>query len=226
MKVLTMSLALAGLAATATLNAQVITNSRVTGTTQGTTLSGSWTVVGRDGSGYQIYERRVRDSYGNIVVQRARRDRNGNMTIISSTAVNSNNGGYNNGGYNNGNNTCSYSRTTNSVGDIIFGRANANTCEDVYTRDDGAWYQVGQGPNNNSIYERRTYDRYGNLVIQRARRNRNGSFTIISTRAYNSTNDRQWRKAQKQQEKEWKKEQKEHHKEWKKEQKQNRDNHR
>jgi len=221
-----MSLALAGLAATATLNAQVITNSRVTGTTQGTTLSGSWTVVGRDGSGYQIYERRVRDSYGNIVVQRARRDRNGNMTIISSTAVNSNNGGYNNGGYNNGNNTCSYSRTTNSVGDIIFGRANANTCEDVYTRDDGAWYQVGQGANNNSIYERRTHDRNGNLVIQRARRNRNGSFTIISTRAYNSTNDRQWRKAQKQQEKEWKKEQKEHHKEWKKEQKQNRDNHR
>ena len=220
MKVLTLSLALAGLASTATLNAQVISNSRVT-PTQGATVSGSWTIVGRDGSGNQIYERRVRDSYGNIVVQRARRDRNGNMTIISSTAVNSNNGGYNNNGsYNNGNtNSCSYSQSTNSVGDIIFGRANANTCQDVYTRDDGAWYQVGQGANNNSIYERRTYDRNGNLVIQRARRNRNGSFTMISTRAYNSTNDKQWKKAQKQQQKEWKKAQKE-------QQKQNRDNHR
>ena len=222
MKVLTLSLALAGLASTATLNAQIISNSRVTGSTQGATVSGSWTIVGRDGSGNQIYERRVRDSYGNIVVQRARRDRNGNMTIVSSTAVNSNNGGYNNGGYNNnnnGNNTCSYSQTTNSVGDIIFGRANANTCQDVYTRDDGAWYQVGQGANNNSIYERRTYDRNGNLVIQRARRNGNGSFTIISARAYNSTNDKQWKKAQKQQQKDWKKAQKE-------QQKQNRDNHR
>ena len=224
MKVLTLSLALAGLASTATLNAQVISNSRVTGTTQGATVNGSWSVVGRDGSGNQVYERRVRDSYGNIVVQRARRDRNGNMSIISSTAVNGNNGGYNNGSYNNGsynngNNTCSYSRTTNSVGDIIFGRANANTCADVNTRDDGAWYQVGQGPNNNSIYERRTYDRNGNLVIQRARRNRNGSFTVISTRAYNSNNDKQWKQAQKQQQKDWKKAQKER-------QKQNRDNHR
>jgi hypothetical protein len=223
MKLLTLSLALAGLASTATLNAQIISNSRVT-PTQGATVSGSWAIVGRDGNGNQIYERRARDSYGNIVVQRARRDRNGNMTIISSTAVNSNNGGYNNGGYNNGaynngNNTCSYSRTTNSVGDIIFGRANANTCADVNNRDDGAWYQVGQGANNNSVYERRTYDRNGNLVIQRARRNRNGSFTVISTRAYNSTNDKQWKQAQRQQQKDWKKAQKE-------QQKQNRDNHR
>jgi hypothetical protein len=221
MKVLALSLALAGLASTAPLNAQIISNSRVTGSPQGATVNGSWAIVGRDGSGNQIYERRTRDSYGNIVVQRARRDRNGNMTIISNTTVNSNtnNGGYNNGGYNNGNNTCSYSRTTNSVGDIIFGRANANTCADVNNRDDGAWYQVGQGANNNSIYERRTYDRNGNLVIQRARRNRNGSFTVISTRAYNSNSDKQWKQAQKQQQKDWKKAQKE-------QQKMNRDNHR
>ena len=216
MKVLALSLALAGLAATAPLNAQIISTSRVTGSPQGATVNGSWAIVGRDGSGNQIYERRIRDSYGNIVVQRARRDRNGNMTIISNTTVNTNT---NNGGYNNGNNTCSYSRTTNSIGDIIFGRANANTCADVNTRDDGAWYQVGQGPNNNSIYERRTYDRNGNLVIQRARRNRNGSFTVISTRAYNSNSDKQWKQAQKQQQKDWKKAQKE-------QQKMNRDNHR
>jgi hypothetical protein len=226
MKVLVLSLALAGLASTASLNAQIIANGRVTGSPQGATVNGSWATVGRDGSGNQIYERRIRDSYGNIVVQRARRDRNGNMSIISNTTVNSNtnNGGYNNGGrnngsYNNGNNTCSYSRTTNSVGDIIFGRANANTCADVNTRDDGAWYQVGQGANNNSVYERRTYDQNGNLVIQRARRNRNGSFTVISTRAYNSNSDQQWKQGQKQQQKDWKKAQKE-------QQKQNRDNHR
>jgi hypothetical protein len=214
MKVLAITLALAGLASTATLNAQIVSNSRVTGTTQGATVNGSWTIVGRDGSGNQIYERRTRDSNGNIVVQRARRDRNGNMTIISTNTVN---GGYNNGnngGYNNGNNNCSYSQSTNSVGDIIFGRANSNTCQDVNSRDDGAWYQVGQGANNNSIYERRTQDRNGNLVIQRARRNRNGSFTIISTRVA-SANDKQWKKAQKQQEKDWKKAQKEQQKQMK-----------
>jgi hypothetical protein len=209
MKVLALSLALAGIASAAPLRAQVISNSRVTGATQGATVQGSWSIVGRDGNGNQIYERRIRDSYGNIVVQRARRERNGTMTMISNTTVNANNGAYNNGAYNNGaynngaynngNNTCAYSQSTNSVGDIIFGRANANTCQDVYTRDDGAWYQVGQGPNNNSIYERRTYDRNGNLVIQRARRNRNGAFTIISTRAYNSASDKQWKKAQRRQ---------------------------
>jgi hypothetical protein len=212
MKVLAITLALAGLASTAPLSAQ-IASGRVS-TSQGVAVNGSWTLVGRDGSGNQIYERRVRDSYGNIVLQRARRDRNGNMSIFSNTAVNSNN--TMNGSYNG--NTCSYSRSSNTVGDIIYGRSNANTCEDVYTRDDGAWYQVGQGGNNNSIYERRTQDRNGNMVIQRARRNRNGTFTIISTRV-SSTNDRQWKNAQKQQQKEWKKAQKE-------QQKQNRDNHR
>jgi hypothetical protein len=194
MKVLALTLALAGLASTATLNAQ-IASGRVS-TSQGVSVNGSWTLVGRDGSGNQIYERRTRDSYGNVVVQRARRDRNGNMTIVSTSSVN---GG--NNGNNNGNNNCNYSRSSNSVGDIVFGRSNANTCEDANTRDDGAWYQVGQGANNNSIYERRTYDRNGNLVIQRARRNRNGTFTIMSSRAYSSTNDRQWKRAQRQQQK-------------------------
>jgi hypothetical protein len=209
MKVLVIALALAGLASTATANAQIVGNSRVTGNSQGAVLNGSWTVVGRDRMG-QIYERRIQDRNGNIVLQRAHRGADGNLSIFSSQTV-----GSVNTSYNNGNNTCSYSRSTNSVGDIIFGRANANTCDDVYTRDDGAWYQVGQGPNNNSIYERRTYDRNGNLVIQRARRNRNGTFTIMSTRAYNSMSDKQWKKAQKQQEKDWKKAQKEQQKQMK-----------
>jgi hypothetical protein len=103
---------------------------------------------------------------------------------------------------------CSYARTTNSVGDIVFGRTNlATNCRDVYSRNDGAWYQVGQGPRNSSIYERRVRRSNGNLVIQRARRNSNGSFTILSTRVANS-NDKEWRKAEKAQQKAYKKEQK------------------
>jgi len=199
MKVLAIILALAGLASAATLNAQSVGNSRVTGTSQGAILNGSWTVVGRDRMG-QIYERRIQDRNGNIVVQRARRDSNGNLSIISSQTVSNGNINRNNG--------CAYNQTTNSVGDIVFGRANANTCQDVYSRNDGAWYQVGQGANNNSIYERRTVDANGNLVIQRGRRNSNGTFTILSTRVA-STNDKQWKKAQKQQQKDWKKGQKE-----------------
>jgi hypothetical protein len=209
MKVLAITLALAGLASTATLNAQVVSNSRVTGTTQGAILNGSWNVVGSDRTG-QIYERRIQDRNGNVVVQRARRGADGNLTVISSQTMGNVNINRNNG--------CAYNRTTNSVGDIIFGRANANTCDDVNSRDDGAWYQVGQGENNNSIYERRTVDARGNLVIQRGRRNPNGTFTILSTRIA-SRNDKQWKRAQKQQEKDWKKGEKERDKEWKKHEK-------
>ena len=96
---------------------------------------------------------------------------------------------------------CSYARTTTSVGDIIFGRTNiATNCRDVYSREDGAWYQVGRGRDNSSIYERRVRDANGNLVIQRARRNPNGTFTILSTRVA-TANDKQWKKAQKAQQK-------------------------
>jgi hypothetical protein len=103
---------------------------------------------------------------------------------------------------------CSYARTTNGVGDIIFGRTNLSTsCQDVYSREDGAWYQVGRGSNNSSIYERRIRNSNGELVIQRARRYPNGTFRIISTRRATS-NDKQWRKAQKAQQKAIKKEEK------------------
>jgi hypothetical protein len=103
---------------------------------------------------------------------------------------------------------CSYARTSNSVGDIIFGRTNiATTCRDVYSREDGAWYQVGRGAHNNSIYERRIRSANGSLIIQRARRNPNGTFTILSSRAA-TTNDKEWRKAEKARQKAWKKQQK------------------
>lgn len=117
------------------------------------------------------------------------------------------------------NTDCGYSRTTTSVGDIIFGRTNlATNCRDVYSREDGAWYQVGRGRDNNSIYERRVRDANGNLVIQRARRNPNGTFTIFNTRVATS-NDKEWRKAQKAQEKAYKKQQKAQDKAYKEQQK-------
>jgi hypothetical protein len=82
----------------------------------------------------------------------------------------------------------------------------------VYSRQDGAWYQVGVGANNNSIYERRTTDHRGNLVIQRARRNRNGTFTILNTRVANA-NDREWKREEKARQKAYKQQQKEERKE-------------
>lgn len=103
---------------------------------------------------------------------------------------------------------CGYARTSNSVGDIIFGRTNlASNCRDVYSREDGAWYQVGRGANNNSIYERRIRNANGDLIIQRARRNPNGTLTILSSRVATS-NDKAWRKAEKARQKAWKKQQK------------------
>ena len=114
---------------------------------------------------------------------------------------------------------CSYARTTNSVGDIVFGRTNLSTnCSDVYSRNDGAWYQVGRGAHNNSIYKRRIRRSNGSLVIQRARRNPNGSFTILSTRVANS-NDKEWRKAEKAQQKAYQKEQKAEQESYQKQQK-------
>jgi len=196
MKVFVITLALAGLASAATVDAQIGSN-RLPTTNRSISVDGSWRVVGRDGNGYIIYERRTQDRYGNIIVQRARRDANGNMTIISSQNV---------GNTNNGNN-CNYNRTTNSIGDIIFGRTNDVNCNDNGSRVDGGWYQVGRGRDNNSIYERRTRDSNGNLVIQRARRNSNGTMTIISTR-YANDNDKQWRKDQKRQDKEYRKQNK------------------
>ncbi|MDQ6690398.1 MAG: hypothetical protein M3Z18_07805 [Gemmatimonadota bacterium] len=174
MKVLAITLALAALATTAPLNAQILGRVETSAN-----ANGSWVYVGRDGSGYQIYERRVQDSYGNIVVQRARRNGNGSMSIISTNTVSNGNNG------NNRNNDCNYSRSTNSVGDIIFGRSGGNStnCVDNSTnRGGGGWYQVGNDGNGGTIYERQTRDSNGNLIIQRARRDRNGRMSIISTR--------------------------------------------
>lgn len=202
MKVFVITLALAGLASTATLDAQILGSRPLPTSSASVNVDGSWRMVGRDGSGNTIYERRTQDRNGNIVVQRARRDSRGNMSIISTNTI----GNVNN--TNNRNTNCSYNQSTNTVGDIIFGRSGNNVnCNDNGNRVDGGWYQVGQGRDNNSIYERRTRDANGNLVIQRARRNRNGSFTILNTRVANQ-NDKQWQKAQDRREKEDRKQQK------------------
>jgi len=202
MKVFVITLALAGLASTATLDAQILGSRPLPTSSASVNVDGSWRMVGRDGSGNTIYERRTQDRNGNIVVQRARRDSRGNMSIISTNTI----GNVNN--TNNRNTNCSYNQSTNTVGDIIFGRSGNNVnCNDNGNRVDGGWYQVGQGRDNNSIYERRTRDANGNLVIQRARRNRNGSFTILNSRVANQ-NDKQWQKAQDRRQKEDRKQQK------------------
>ena len=218
MKVLVITLALAGLASTAKLDAQILGSRPLPSTNTSINVDGSWRVVGRDGSGNTIYERRTQDRNGNILVQRAVRDNRGNMSIISSSTI---------GNTNNRNSNCSYNQSTNTVGDIIFGRSGSNVnCNDNGNRVDGGWYQVGQGRDNNSIYERRVRDRNGNLVIQRARRNPNGSFTILSSRGYNSNSDKQWQKAQQQRQKEIRKQQKEEDKMYRKSQHDNNDDNR
>lgn len=199
MKAVIITLALASLASAATVDAQILGTRLPTPSSRGS-VDGSWRVVGRDGNGNTIYERQTQDRNGNIIVQQARRDANGNMSIISTRTVG------NNDNRNRGN--CDYNRTTNTVGDIIFGRSGNVNCDDRGNRVDGGWYQVGNGRDNNSIYERRTRDSNGNLVIQRARRNSDGTFTILSSRIANGENDKQWRKDQKRQNKEWKKGQK------------------
>lgn len=159
--------------------------------------SGEWYSVGRDANGRSIYERRTRDGNGNVVIQRARRNANGSMTIISTRTVQRDRD----------NRNCDYTRSTNSVGDIIFGRTNDRICDDEYSREDGGWYQVGRGPNNNSVYERRTRDGNGNLIIQKARRNPDGTMRILSTRRVNS-NDKQWKREEKRERREEKREEK------------------
>jgi hypothetical protein len=230
MKVIALTLALAGLAAAAPVNAQVLSRSRLPGSgTNGTNNDGQWYSVGRDNGG-TIYERRTYDANGNLVIQRARRNSNGTYSIISSRTVTNGN---------NGSNDCTYNRTTNSVGDIIFGRTgnNVSNCNDRGDRVNGGWYPVGNNNGNSQIYERHTRDANGNVVIQRARRNSNGTFTILNSRTVSRGNDRwnddrwdndrgkrsdkEWQKEKKRREKEYQKAQKEREKEYRKEHKHN-----
>ncbi len=83
--------------------------------------------------------------------------------------------------------TCSWDRSTNSVGDIIFGR-NARDRDrdcDVRRGQDNAWYQRGR----DGTYERRHLDANGNWVVERARRDANGNMVITSTRPFGNEGD-------------------------------------
>src|SRR3984893_19348493 len=107
MKAVIISLALAGLAPTAPADAQILgTRLPTPATNTSARIDGSWQVVGRDGNGNTIYERRTQDRNGNIVVQRARRDSYGNMSIISTNTIGNNS---------NRSNNCAYNQSTTSV---------------------------------------------------------------------------------------------------------------
>jgi hypothetical protein len=94
---------------------------------------------------------------------------------------------------------CTYVRSTNSVGDIIFGRTGTTVCDDHNRRVDNAWYQIGTDRNGNVIYERRLRDVNGKLVIQRARRNAAGNLVIVATRPYgqNKADYKAWKASEK-----------------------------
>ena len=177
MKAVILALTIAGVASTAKLDAQIV-GTRLptpsTSTSRSTTVNGSWQVVGRDRNGDTIYERRTYDANGNIVVQRASRDVNGNFRILNTRTVRNDN-----------NRDCQTAGTNGTVGDIIFGRNGTTDCSNNRgdrRAVDGVWRQVGQGRNNNSVYERRTLDANGNVVVQKGRRNSNGTFTILRDR--------------------------------------------
>ena len=57
----------------------------------GRRVDGSWQLIGRDGNGNAIYQRRRVDGNGNVVIERARRDARGNMVIIDRDITNRSN---------------------------------------------------------------------------------------------------------------------------------------
>ena len=120
------------------------TNQRVNSRTSGMN-GGGWYQVGSDGYG-TVYERQTQDQYGNVIVQRARRDRNGNMSIISTRNV-GNNGTYNNGSYNNGSyNNGTYNNRRRGDGD----------------QDDQGNYQNGRHDNGNHYGQYKNGKGHGN----------------------------------------------------------------
>jgi len=94
---------------------------------------------------------------------------------------------------------CTYVRSTNSAGDILFGRTGTTVCADRNRRVDNAWYQIGTDRNGNVIYERRFRDASRKLVVQRARRDTAGHLVIVATRPYgqNKADYKAWKTSEK-----------------------------
>ena len=101
---------------------------------------------------------------------------------------------------------CRYVQTTNSIGDIIFGRSGTALCDDNNRRVDNAWYQIGTDRNGNVIYERRRRAANGKLIVERARRTAAGTFVIVATRPFgqNKADYKAWKTAEKTEDKQMK----------------------
>jgi len=84
--------------------------------------------------------------------------------------------------------SCDFERRPSNLGDIFFGLRTSGTDRDrdcrvssSRTRDQNVWYPVGRDANGNVIYERRTRNRDGRIVVERAR-SRNGNLERVSSR--------------------------------------------
>lgn len=73
--------------------------------------------------------------------------------------------------------------------DVILGRGTNTSSNCTYNGNnsvDGQWRAISQDRNGNTIYQRRTYDGKGNIVVQRAVRDSYGRMSIIDSRTYNA----------------------------------------
>lgn len=81
-----------------------------------------------------------------------------------------------------GSRDCQYERSQTTLGDIIFGRRAGDVdCRYDNRRDLGSWYEVGRD-RNGVIYQRRVRLQDGTVMVQRARRARNGRMVVFDTR--------------------------------------------
>jgi len=113
---------------------------------------------------------------------------------------------------------CRYVQTTNSLGDMVFGRSGTALCDDNNRRVDNGWYQIGTDRNGNAIYERRRREN-GKLIVERA----GSDFVVVATRPFgrNKADYKAWKKAEKAEDKQMKAQlSKEDYKTWKKSDKQ------
>jgi len=151
---------------------------------------------------------RVRDQLQRIVVvQRARHDRNGNMSIIQQHHRERQQQlpPQQRSAYNNGNNTCTYSQSTNSVGDIIFRSRRAWPPVRTYTIATMGVVPGRPGCEQQLDLRASYHDRNGNLVIQRRASQPQRCPSRSSAHARTTAPATNSGRRRKQQEKDWKK---------------------
>jgi hypothetical protein len=124
-------------------------NCKVDSRTNGSTVDGSWQVIGRDNSGNTIYERRRVEGNGNVVVERARRDSNGRLVVVNRQIVNRNVN--NNVVYGPNGETCKYTQNKNGYKkECKYNKANRNGGKNgtYNNRGEGPSYDQGAGDGN------------------------------------------------------------------------------